>query len=553
MPSIVLFYAFLVALLTVLLMIPSISRLAVSIGILDRCDEERKIHTDDIPRLGGFAIFFAFTLSAILICSFDMTAKGMLAGGIIIFLTGLADDLTGLTPRQKFAGQFIAVGVSVLIGERYVTTLGDLFGFGEIDLGNAAIPFTMIAIVGVINAINLLDGLDGLAAGTAGIVAICFSILAYHTGNEPLLVMLVCFLGAVFGFLKFNTFPAQIFMGDSGSLFLGYCLGNFAVMLVTASSGNISPMTPVMVLIIPIFDTLYVMAKRAFSRQKLFVPDKRHLHHRLLGLRFKHQVVVTVLYGLSYLLGFVALFTHEAPTYLLFYGLVGVCALLYLGLGVVEQSEQFQTVGAYHFRISLFPERQRQRLHTFSGKLDDLLKYLLLFIIISSAIIPLPDRNQIVLVATFMLLLSQGLIFLSDNVGNRYLLFLLFVNLTYIIYYTENNFRSFEIAGLPFRALSGVLFILLFAMVLFKLIIKGSPLSLLDTPLEYLILFLAISVPLIPQPFQGEHHLLVVSGKSMILFMAYKLLLKSHQDRQNRMFVMLTFLALSYVVIRGFI
>jgi UDP-GlcNAc:undecaprenyl-phosphate GlcNAc-1-phosphate transferase len=546
----VLFYAFLVALLTVLLMIPSISRLAVSIGILDKCDEERKIHTGDIPRLGGFAIFFAFTLSAILSCNFDMPAKGILAGGIIIFLTGLADDLTGLTPRQKFAGQFIAVGVSVLIGGRYVTTLGDLFGFGEIVLGYAAIPFTMVAIVGVINAINLLDGLDGLAAGTAGIIAICFSILAYHTGNGSLLVMLVCFLGAVFGFLKFNTFPAQIFMGDSGSLFLGYCLGNFAVMLVTASGGHISPMAPVIVLIIPIFDTLYVMVNRALSRQKLFTPDRRHLHHRLLSLSFKHHVVVTVLYGVSYLFGFVALYAHEAPTYLLFYGLFGVCMLLYLGLGVVERSERFQTVGAYQLRISLFPGRQRQWLHATSAKLDDLIRYLLLFIIITSSIIPIPDRNQIVLVATFMLLLSQGLIFLSDNSGNRYLLLLLFVNLTYIIYYMENNYRSFAIAGIPFQVLSGVLFILLFALVLFKLIVKGAPLSFLDTPLEYLILFLAISVPLIPQPFQGDHHLLVVTGKSIILFMAYKLILMSHQERQNRMFVMLTFLALSYVVVR---
>ena len=552
MPSIVLFYAFLVALLTVLVMIPSISRLAVSIGILDRRDEERKIHTHDIPRLGGFAIFFAFTLSAILFCNFDMIAKGMLAGGIIIFLTGLADDLTGLNPGQKFVGQFIAVGVSVLIGGQYVTTLGDLFGFGEISLGTAAIPFTVIAIVGVINAINLLDGLDGLAGGTAGIAAICFSILAYHTGNGHLLVMLVCFLGAVFGFLKFNTYPAQIFMGDSGSLFIGYCLGNFAVLLVTGSR-HISPMVPVIVLVIPIFDTLYVMTNRALSRQKIFTPDRKHLHHRLLGLGFKHQVVVTVLYGITYLFGFVAVIVHEALTPLLFYGLAGVCVLFYLVLSIVEKSKQFQSVGVYQLRISLFSERQLQRIRTFSTKLHVLLKFLLLVVIITTVIIPLPDSNQIVLVATFLLLLSQGLIFMSDDVDNQFLLFLLFFNLTYIIYYTENYSRTLEMFGLPFMVLSGALFILLFTLVLFKLIIKGAPLSFLDTPLEYLILFLAISVPLIPQPYQGEHHLLVVSGKSIILFMTYKLILKEQQGRQNRTFGILSFIALAFVVIRYFI
>ena len=440
MPSIVLFYAFLVALLTILLMIPSISRLAISIGMLDKCDEARKIHTDDIPRLGGFAIFFAFTLSAILFCNFDMTAKGMLAGGIIIFLTGLADDLTGLSPKQKFIGQFIAAGVSVLIGGQYLTTLGDLFGFGEITLGNAGIPFTIVAIVGVINAINLLDGLDGLAGGTAGIAAVCFSILAYQTGNVPLLVMLACFLGAVFGFLKFNTYPAQIFMGDSGSLFLGYCLGYFAVILVTAGTRSLSPMAPVIVLIVPIFDTLYVMVNRALSRQKLFTPDMRHLHHRLLGLNFKHQVVVTIMYGISYLFCFVAVFARNVPTPLLFYGLAGVCVLFYSGLCVVEKSGSLHYVGKYRLRISIFSERQHQRLQLFSEKLDVVLKYLLLFIIISIIIVPLPNSNQIVLVATFLMLLSQGIIFMSDDVDNRFLLFLLFFNLTYIIYFTEAGF-----------------------------------------------------------------------------------------------------------------
>ena len=553
MPSIVLFYAFLVALLTILLMIPSISRLAISIGILDKCDEERKIHTDDIPRLGGFAIFFAFTLSAILFCNFDITAKGMLAGGIIIFLTGLADDLTGLSPKQKFIGQFIAAGVSVLIGGQYLTTLGDLFGFGEITLGKAGIPFTIVAIVGVINAINLLDGLDGLAGGTAGIAAVCFSILAYQTGNVSLMVMLACFLGAVFGFLKFNTYPAQIFMGDSGSLFLGYCLGYFAVTLVTAGARSLSPMAPVIVLIVPIFDTLYVMINRALSRQKLFTPDNRHLHHRLLGLNFKHQVVVTVMYGMSYLTGFVAIFAHDAPTPLLFYGLAVICVLFYCGLRIVEKSGRFQSVGEYQLRILIFSERQHQRLQLFSEKLEDILKYLLLFIIVSIIIIPLPNSNEIVLVATFLMLLSQGIMFMSDDADNRFLLFILFFNLTYLIYYTENYSRGIEMLGVPYMVLSGILFILLFVLVLFKLIIKGAPLSFLETPLEYLILFIAISVSLVPQPFQGEHHLLVVSGKSIILFMAYKVLLNGTQRGHNKTFIILTYLALGYVVIRFFI
>ena len=139
--------------------------------------------------------------------------------------------------------------------------IGNVFGFGEIELGMWSIPFTIIAMVGVMNAVNLIDGLDGLAGGVVAIASFAFAVLGYMTGNGFVLGAASALIGAVVGFLNYNTWPARIFMGDGGSLFLGYCMGFFSVSLVAGESG-ISEVVPLMILAIPVMDTLYVMAKR---------------------------------------------------------------------------------------------------------------------------------------------------------------------------------------------------------------------------------------------------------------------------------------------------
>ena len=157
MPYLLIFYTFVLGLFTSLVQIPAISRLAVSIGILDEVDE-RKVHTGSIPRLGGFAIFFSVLLATILFGDIQRELRAYLAGGIIIFLTGLSDDLQALSPRQKFMGEFFASSVAIVLGGQSLTSLGNLFGYGEVSLGLFFLPFTIIALVGVINAVNLIDG-----------------------------------------------------------------------------------------------------------------------------------------------------------------------------------------------------------------------------------------------------------------------------------------------------------------------------------------------------------------------------------------------------------
>lgn len=180
-----LFYIFFTSLMTSVILIPPISRLSVRVGGMDTPDE-RKVHDNEIPRLGGIAIFCAFLFSVLFFIDIDHQLKGFMAGAVVIFLTGLADDLTGLSPSNKFVGEILAAYVAVISGGLTLSTIGNPLGLGEIHLGYLAIPFTVFAVVGVMNAINLIDGLDGLAGGTSAVACLAFGILAWKTGNYTL-------------------------------------------------------------------------------------------------------------------------------------------------------------------------------------------------------------------------------------------------------------------------------------------------------------------------------------------------------------------------------
>ena len=318
--TITLFYIFFTALMASLILIPPISHLAIRVGGIDVPDE-RKVHCDDTPRLGGIAIFSAFLFAVLFFCDIDLQIKGFLSGAVIIFLTGLADDLTNLTPRQKFLGEIIAATIAVVIGGLELSSLGNPLGLGTISLGPFAIPFTIFAVVGVTNAVNLLDGLDGLAAGGTAIACLAFGTLAYQSGNYSLLALDLALIGAIIGFLRYNTYPAKIFMGDSGSLFLGYCMGIFSVMLITSGNTKISTYTPLVILAVPVLDTLVVMFKRLSLGNKVFSPDKSHIHHRLLEIGIGHKYSVILVYGISYFLSLFAVLCYDLPDYIL----VGHC------------------------------------------------------------------------------------------------------------------------------------------------------------------------------------------------------------------------------------
>ncbi len=311
-------------------MVPALRRWALQKGELDRPDE-RKVHKDPVPRLGGIAIFMAFLFSVLVFVDMTCEVRGILAGSLVIFFTGLIDDLHGLSPRRKFFGQISGCLVTMSISGLHLGYLGDLFGTGSIILPFwIAIPFTIFAVVGVINAVNLIDGLDGLAGGVAFISLAAFLLLAHLTGNFPVMLLCAAMLGAVLGFLKYNFWPARIFMGDGGSLTIGFILAFLAIHLTQASGGAISPVIPVIILGLPIIDTLRVMTRRALlERKSPFSPDRTHLHHQFLDLGIHHRTVVLLIYGISLTLAAVPILFRSLPEYALLLSYLGTSVLFF--------------------------------------------------------------------------------------------------------------------------------------------------------------------------------------------------------------------------------
>lgn len=340
------FYAFVTALCAALLMVPFLRRWALDKGTVDLPDE-RKVHDTPTPRLGGIAIFLAFLFSALIFSPQFLFVRGLFAGGLVIFAIGIADDLVGLSSRQKFAGQILACLVTIGVSGMWLQRLGDPLAIGPISLPPwAGIPFTVFAIVGVTNAINLIDGLDGLAGGVSVLALGAYGVLGLAEGDLLTPVLAAALAGAILGFLKYNFFPARIFMGDTGSLTVGFVLGFLAVNLTQRPEGQLNVLVPVVVLGLPIFDALWVMGRRLLQRMSPFSADRSHLHHKFLDLGFGHRFTVLVIYSVSLFWASSALLLRDFPEYVLLVFLVGTAACFYLLLRfLIRRRERFAFLG----------------------------------------------------------------------------------------------------------------------------------------------------------------------------------------------------------------
>ncbi|MCK4509986.1 MAG: undecaprenyl/decaprenyl-phosphate alpha-N-acetylglucosaminyl 1-phosphate transferase [Desulfuromonadales bacterium] len=336
------FYTFMTALFTALIIVPFLRKWALDQGTLDIPDE-RKMHDVPMPRLGGVAIFLSFLFAIIVYVPVTPTIRGFLAGGLIIFVTGLVDDLTELTAKRKFAGEMAACLTTIVLGELWLSDLGNLFGLGYIVLPVwVAIPFTVFAMVGVINSINLIDGLDGLAGGVSMMALAAFFMLGWIDGDQETVLLTAALAGALLGFLKYNFYPARIFMGDAGSLTVGFILGFLAVHTIQQPTSTVSPVATVVILALPLFDTLWVMTRRIIRGENPFAADRSHLHHKFLDLGFEHRFTVVIIYSITLFWTSCALFFRTAPDYLLLLFLFGTAALFYLCLRhVLRHPEQF--------------------------------------------------------------------------------------------------------------------------------------------------------------------------------------------------------------------
>lgn len=314
MPDFVL--AFIIAAAAALLVTPAVILLARKTGALDAPDA-RKVHTKPIPRIGGLGIYLAFMVSMVaLLQSVPVDAEvqqeiyGLMTGGSLIVALGLLDDYVSLPAKVKLLGQIIAACVLVFGFDVRIDFITDPFG-DYLYLEFLAIPATIFWIVGLTNTVNLIDGLDGLAAGVSTIAATTIFLVALQQGFALVAVLTAGLAGAAFGFLYYNFNPARIFMGDSGSMFLGYMLAGISVIGAVKSAATIALIVPILALGLPIMDTTFAIVRRYRGGVPIFKPDKGHLHHRLLDLGFTQRQAVLLMYIISALLGFSAVALTE--------------------------------------------------------------------------------------------------------------------------------------------------------------------------------------------------------------------------------------------------
>ena len=329
----------LLALLISLILVPFVAKLAIKIGAVDK-PNERKVHTKITPRMGGLAIYLSFF--AVLFLSHEMTMQhiGLLTGGTVLVLVGIIDDKTDMPAKIKLLGQIFAACIVVAAGVRVEFMTNFILG-GVFPLYIFSVPFTVLWIVAITNAVNLIDGLDGLAAGTSIIAAATMAISGYATGQTEMASMALILIGASLGFLKYNFHPAKIFMGDTGSMFLGYNLSVLAIMGFTKSFTVLSLVTPILVLAIPILDTLFAIIRRKMNNKPIFKPDKNHLHHCLLNYGFSHRNTVLIIYAVSAVLALCGLImTYLNPAQ-------GMCLLVVISVIIIYGAMKLGVIGKH--------------------------------------------------------------------------------------------------------------------------------------------------------------------------------------------------------------
>ncbi len=337
---------------------PIVIRVARQLNIVDTPDI-RKVHSKPIPRIGGVAIFVSMMglvipvlfLPNVVGDSFRLIHSKIvvvLCAAGFIFFVGLVDDIRGLRVRTKLWIQLTAA-IIVCSADIRIESIA-ITDWLILDFGWFSWPFTLFWIVGITNAINLSDGLDGLAAGISAVACGVIAILAICNNDVVMAVLMFALLGSLTGFLLFNFEPAKIFMGDSGSLFLGFTIASASVLSATKTETIVGLALPVLALGIPIFDTLFSMLRRFLERRSLFSPDRSHFHHRLLALGLRQRHVVITAYVVTLLaagLGMFMLVTRNGQTIIVF-----ICIILLLVL-------VFQVVGSVRLRETIAGLKQK--------------------------------------------------------------------------------------------------------------------------------------------------------------------------------------------------
>lgn len=523
-----LFFSFMMSLLICMALIPPLRLLAGRFHIMDQ-PGERKVHQQPVPRVGGIAFGFGAFASILWWGAKDNTTLAVLLGGLIILGFGVWDDRVNLHYRVKLLGQVLAALAVILIGEIRFESVPFLFD-AELPLW-IGIPVTVVFLVAVSNAVNLSDGLDGLAGGLSFLSLSGIAYLAYISNDSTVLLLTIPFLGGLLGFLRYNTYPARIFLGDGGSQLLGFIMGVLAILLTNSNREPFSPALALFLLGLPFLDTLGVAGQRLIEGRSPFVGDRKHVHHKLMKLGLSHFEAVMAIYAIQAgMVGTAYLLRWQSDTLILsLYLILAVGALaLYVaaGYGLIPSPAPWNG--------PLRPDSQ----------LSDVLKRTWLFhlpirclatavplFLIATIFFPAPVPQDIgyMSIALFAIVLA-GLAFLPQ-LAPYFVRGGLYLGSTFLLYVSDDSWMK---AIPPVPMTYHILFGAMALMVLFSMRFDSQS-RFQTTPLDYLMVCLALVIPFLPEVSIGTSAFGLFAAKLIVLFLSFELLLNRFSDRMKQL------------------
>lgn len=539
----------LISLFATIVLIPALSAGAVRFHAMD-IPNERKVHQRPIPRTGGIAMAVGAILPLLAWAHGDGFVRAYLAGAAIVVLFGIVDDRRDISPKWKFLGQFAAALVVIFLGGVKIRTLGMLLP-GDADLpGWFSVPLTMLAIIGVTNAINLADGLDGLAGGICLMIFCTIGFLAFL--QEDLIIVLVCvaMAGAIFGFLRYNTHPATVFMGDAGSQLLGFSAITLSLYL-TQGNTALSPVLPLFLMGIPVLDTLLVMIMRLARGKSPFSADKNHIHHHLMALGLHHGESVIVIYACQALLIFAAYLLRFYSDWILLGGYLGFSVSAVCLLSVATRNGWHNKSDSF---VPMFPGfRYLKELKQKGNVIRMVMRALqvgpplLLFV---TCLLP----SRLPAYTPYFILGFAGLIAAAwalewDSLG-EVLRITLYLVIPFAVY-ESSHAPSGWAKGMPFHLYNWTFFLLAVAVILASKLSRRR-VGFKSTPLDFLIFILALVVPNLPEQNIQAYQLGKVAAKIVIFYFSYEVLMVELQGKLGSL-ALWTGAALVALAIKAFV
>jgi UDP-GlcNAc:undecaprenyl-phosphate GlcNAc-1-phosphate transferase len=512
----------LLAVLITIAMTPVLSVLAIRYQVAVDLPGERKVHQLPVPRIGGIAMTIGAFMPLLFWLHTEKFVIAYLAASTVLVAFGILDDILDISPKIKFVGQILAALIVIFGGGVQIGSLGMLAPDSYLLPVYIAVPITLFAIVGATNAINLADGLDGLAGGICLLIFATIGLLSYLEGNQTIGLIALALSGVLFGFLRFNTHPATIFMGDSGSQFLGFSAATLSIAL-TQETPTLSQVLPLILLGFPILDTLTVMVTRISKGRSPFSADKGHFHHHLMALGLHHPESVLVIYVFQALLIVTALlFRYQSDWLLLIEYLVFSVSVLFL----------FHVARKKHWKARRFEFldvriagqfRLIKREGTAIRRTFPVFVYGIPLLTLATCFLVTDVPGYLKIAALILMVMIVLVWFFAKPWLARMLRIVIYLCVPFAVYLSETSIHPW-LDGVPqmaFNMLFGIFSVLILIISKFSRRTGGFK----SSPMDFLIIILAVAVPNLPNSHLLEYQYGLVAAKTIMLYFSFEVLL----------------------------